>query len=255
MAPLGLKPVLLVHGAWHGAWCWELTVAELATRGVRAVTVDLPGHGGNEAPLTDLAGDSERVRQALGEFDEPVVLVGHSYGGVVITQAGLHPRVSDLVYIASFNLDENESAMTVAMEESARASIDYSDRPDALAHTHTAVDGTSTVDAVGARLLFYNDCSDELAHWAASRLGPQCMASLSQIPDAVAWRHRPSTYAVCTLDNIVHPELQRILARRAQHVVEWPTGHSPFLSRPDLVADLLLDVAGGGLNTGSSGDD
>jgi len=221
-------------------------MAELTTRGVRAVAVDLPGHGADQGPLTDLAGDAERVRHALDDFDEPVVLAGHSYGGVVITQAGLHPRVSDLVYLASFNLDENESAMSAAMAGSAHAAIDYSDRPDALAHTHIADDGTSTVDVEGARILFYNDCPDELADWATSQLGPHCMASLSQIPAAVAWRHRPSTYAVCTLDNIVHPELQRILARRAGHVVEWPTGHSPFLSRPDLVADLLFEVAGGG---------
>jgi pimeloyl-ACP methyl ester carboxylesterase len=221
-------------------------LAELTARGVRAVAVDLPGHGADDGPLTGLSGDAERVRDALDQFDEPGVLVGHSYGGVVITQAGLHPRVSDLVYLASFNLDENESAMSVAVAESTRAAIDYSDRPDALAHTHVDEDGTSTIDVEGARTLFYNDCPDALAQWAASRLGPHPIASLSEVPDAVAWRHRPSTYAVCTRDNIVHPELQRILARRADHVVEWPTGHSPFLSRPDLVADLLVEVAGGG---------
>ena len=201
---------------------------------------------------SDLAGDAERVGRALDAFDEPVVLVGHSYGGVVITQAGLHPRVSDLVYLASFNLDHNESAMSVAMAESSAAAIDYSDRPDALAHTHVAEDGTSTIDVAGARVLFYNDCPDELAHWAASRLGPHPMATLTQIPEAVAWRHRPSTYAVCAFDNIVHPALQRILAARVDHVVEWPTGHSPFLSRPDLVADLLVEVAGG-RSMGTSG--
>jgi pimeloyl-ACP methyl ester carboxylesterase len=229
-------------------------MAELGRRGVRAVAVDLPGHGSDHGPLTDLAGDAERVGRALDTFDEPVVLVGHSYGGVVITQAGLHPRVSALVYLASFNLDQNESAMSVAMDESARAAIDYSDRPDALAHTHVAEDGTSTIDVAGAHTLFYNDFRPELAQWAASRLGRHPMASLSEIPDVVAWRHRPSTYAVCTRDNIVHPELQRILARRADHVVEWPTGHSPFLSRPDLVADLLVEVAGGGDNDGTSVD-
>lgn len=229
-------------------------MAELTRRGVRAVAIDLPGHGADRGPLTDLPGDAERVRRALDELDEPAVLVGHSYGDVVITGAGLHPRVSDLVYLALFNLDEKESAMSVAMAESARAAIDYSDRPDALAHTHVAEDGTSSIDAEGARTLFYNDCSDEVANWAASRLGPHCMASLSQTPDAVAWRHRPSTYAVCALDNIVHPDLQRILARRADHVVEWPTGHSPFLSRPDLVADLLVEVATGGEKGETSGD-
>jgi pimeloyl-ACP methyl ester carboxylesterase len=94
-------------------------------------------------------------------------------------------------------------------------------------------------------MLFYNDCPDEVADWAVERLGPQRIETLSQAPRAVAWRQRPSTYAVCTADNIVHPGLQRTLARRADNVVEWPTGHSPFLSRPDLVAELLAQVAWG----------
>ena len=87
--------------------------------------------------------------------------------------------------------------------------------------------------------LFYNDCSDEVADWAIARLGPQRIETLSQAPGPRRGVSKPSTYAVCTADNIVHPGLQRVLARRADHVVEWPTGHSPFLSRPELVADLL----------------
>jgi len=236
--------VLLVHKAWHGAWCWEPVVAALAERGILAVAINLPRHGDDGGALTDLHGDAERVRRALDGFDEPVVLVGHSYGGVVITEAGVHPGVSDLVYLAAFNVDEGESALSAAVAESAAAALDHSDRPDALSYIRMHEDGTSTIDAVGARILFYNDCRRADADWAVDRLGPHPMASLSQAPGAVAWRHRPSTYAVCTLDNIVHPDLQRILARRADHVVEWPTGHSPFLSRPDLVADLLAVVAG-----------
>jgi pimeloyl-ACP methyl ester carboxylesterase len=237
--------VLLVHGAWHGAWCWGPVIEALAERDVGAVAVDLPGHGTDPGALTDLHGDAQRVQEALEGLTEPVVLVGHSYGGVVITEAGVHPMVSHLVYLASFNLDEGESAMGVATTESAAAALDHSNRPDVLAHVHAADDGNATIDDEGARILFYNDCPDEVAAWAVGQLGPQPMETLSQTPSAVAWRHRPSTYAVCTADNIVHPDLQRILARRATTVVEWPTGHSPFLSRPDLVADLLAGLARG----------
>jgi pimeloyl-ACP methyl ester carboxylesterase len=243
---MSAKPVLLVHGAWHGAWCWEPVVAALADRGVTAEAIDLPGRGDDGGPLTDLHGDADRVRRALDGFDKPVVLVGHSYGGVVITEAGVHPRVSDLVYVASFNVDEGESAMGAAIAESDAAALDHTGRPDVLAHVHVADDGTATIDAEGARILFYNDCRPDIAQWAVDRLGPHPMATLSQAPTAVAWRQRPSTYAVCALDNIVHPGLQRLLARRADHVVDWPTGHSPFLSRPDLVAELLADVAARG---------
>jgi pimeloyl-ACP methyl ester carboxylesterase len=238
--------VLLVHGAWHGAWCWDRVVAALTGRGIPAVAIDLPGRGADTGPLSDLHGDADRVRRALDGFDEPVVLVGHSYGGAVITEAGVHPAVADLVYLASFNLDDGESVMSAAVAESEDGGLDHSGRPDVLAHLCVAEDGTSTVDAEGARILFYNDCRPEAADWAVERLGPHPMATMSQCPNAVAWRHRPSVYVVCSLDNIVHPDLQRILARRADHVVEWPTGHSPFLSRPDLVADLLADRSHGG---------
>ena len=164
-------------------------------------------------------------------------------GGVVITEAGVHPRVSHLVYIASFNLDDGESAMSAAIAESETASLDHSGRPDVLSYVAVADDGTTSIDPAGARVLFYNDCPDDVTDWAVDRLGPHPMED--PVPDStwVAWRQRPSTYAVCSSDNIVHPDLQRILSRRADHVVEWPTGHSPFLSRPDLVADLLVDLA------------
>src|ERR1039458_3095433 len=151
--------VVLVHGAWHGAWCWGPVISALAERDIATLSIDLPGHGNDRGALSDLHGDAERVRQALDACREPVVLVGHSYGGVVITEAGLHPMVSHLVYIASFNLDEGESAMSSAVTESDAAVLDHSGRPDALGHVHVADDGTSTVDDEGARILFYNDCS------------------------------------------------------------------------------------------------
>ncbi len=220
-------------------------MAALTERTIPAVAIDLPGHGDDGGVLGDLHGDAERVRSALDGFNEPVVLVGHSYGGIVATEAGVHRMVSELVYLASFNLDEGESAFSAAADESNAADLDQSGRPDALAQIRMGEDGTATIDPDGARVLFYNDCSKKVADWAVARLGPQRMESLTQSPAAVAWHERPSTYAVCTLDNIVHPDLQRVLARRADRVLEWPTGHSPFLSRPDLVADLLADVACG----------
>ena len=238
--------MVLVHGAWHGAWCWDPVVAALAERQVEAVAVELPGHGADPGPLTDLHGDAARVGEVLDGLGRPSVLVGHSYGGVVITEAGTHRNVAHLVYIASFNLDATESAMSAAMAETQAASIDHGGRPDALSYVRDAGDGTTTIDPEGARILFYNDCPPEIADWAVAHLGRQPIETLSQSPAAVAWRERPSTYAVCTLDNIVHPELQHVLARRATHTVEWPTSHSPFLSRPDLVVDLVAGLAAEG---------
>ena len=170
--------------------------------------------------------------------------MGRSYGGVVITEAGAHPAVDALFYIASFNLDAGDTAMSAAVDAAEAVRIDHSGRPDALASIRVEEDGTSTVDPSGAVELSFNDCDDDVSAWAVARLRTHPMVTLSQSPATVAWRQRPSTYAVCTLDNIAHPELQRILAKRADHALEWETGHSPFLSRPDRVAGTVAEMAG-----------
>jgi pimeloyl-ACP methyl ester carboxylesterase len=100
-------------------------------------------------------------------------------------------------------------------------------------------DGTTTVRADGAVESFFNDCDEATAADAVAQLGPQPIVTLADTPTAVAWRKRPSTYVVCTEDLAVPPALQRAMADRCTESVEWPTGHSPFLSAPERVADLL----------------
>ena len=228
--------VVLVHGAWHGAWCWDAVTPLLAARDVSCVALDLPGHGADLRPLTDLHGHGDAVRAALDTISGPVVLVGHSYGGAAITDAGTHPAVRHVVYIAAFCLDEGESVIANDVPGGEAGSALES----AL---RFADDGTSTVDPVAAIDGFYADCASDVAERAAAALGPESMTGFAQTPRALAWRERPSTYAVCTEDRAVHPALQRNLARRCDEVVEWPTSHSPFLSRPELVAALLVDLA------------
>jgi pimeloyl-ACP methyl ester carboxylesterase len=234
--------VVLVHGAWHGAWCWQRVVDRLTDAGVRAVAIDLPGHGDDPGPLGDLHTDSSRVREVLDEQSGPVVLVGHSYGGAVITEAGDHPAVTQLVYLCAMALDGGETCLSAASEQAAAAGISYAGRPDLGAGLVPAAEGSVTVDASVAAAL-YNDCDPATVAWAVARLGPQPVVTLQQTPTAVAWRTRPSTYAVCRDDMIVHPDLQRLLASRCTTSVEWDTGHSPFLSRPELVTDLLVALA------------
>ena len=122
--------VVLVHGAWHGAWCWERVIPALAERGLRATAIDLPGHGEDSSVMTDLHGDSTRVTDVLDELGEPAILVGHSYGGAVITEAGDHPLVEHLVFIAALVLDTGETCQKAATEEVAEAGLDWRGRPN-----------------------------------------------------------------------------------------------------------------------------
>ena len=235
--------IVLVHGAWHDAWCWDPVRNRLESAGVDVVAVDLPGHGASREPLADLHGDAAAVTAALDALDGPAVLVGHSYGGAVVTEAGAHDRVAHVVYVAAFNLAHGECVGRAAADEATAARIDHSGRPD-LGAALKRDDGGETTSVVAelARPIFYNDCTAATVSWETARLGRQRMANFSDQPSAIAWRDRPSTYVVCRDDNAVHPDLQRILARRATTTIEWPTGHSPFLSQPQLVAELLEKV-------------
>ena len=226
--------VVLVHGAWHGAWCWEPVTAQLMAAGIPTVALDLPGHGTDTRPLTDLHGHGDAIRAALDAIDGPVVLVGHSYGGAAITDAGDHPNVAHLVYLAAFALDEGESIIENNIEGGEHAEL-----ADAIEFRG---DGTLTVDPGRAAGIFYADCDPTDAGGFVARLVPELTAGFSQTPRTVAWRTRPSTYVVCTADRALAPGLQWNLARRCTTTVEWPTSHSPFVSRPELVTDLLLSI-------------
>ena len=238
--------VVLVHGAWHGAWCWERIIPALLERGgLRATAIDLPGHGGDATEMTDLHGDATRVAEILDELGEPAILVGHSYGGAVITEAGDHPLVQHLVFIAGMALDAGESCQKAATEQVAAAGIDWKGRPNFGKGFILAPDNTVTLDPAIAAQCLFSDCDEATVAWALNLLGPHPLGNLQQGPSRTAWRTKPSTYAVCADDFVVHPVLQRILAKRCTSVVEWPTGHSPFLSDPGRVAGLLTEVAQG----------
>jgi pimeloyl-ACP methyl ester carboxylesterase len=103
--------------------------------------------------------------------------------------------------------------------------------------------GTTVVDPDHATAVFYHDCSTADAEWAIAQLGPQPAITMTQPATAAAWRDRPTTYVVCTDDIAVPPDYQRALAQRCRATLEWPTSHSPFLSQPHLVAELLIELA------------
>jgi pimeloyl-ACP methyl ester carboxylesterase len=221
--------VVLIHGAWHGAWCWEKVTPLLDEARVAWVTIDLP--------LTSFEDDVAATRRAIADVGGPVVLCGHSYGGVVITEAGHEPNVQRLVYLAAFACDEGESPANTAQDEGVPAK----DLSGLLVFTDDG--STVSLDETNAAASFFHDCSPEDVHAAVKQLRPMRFQCLATPVGAPAWRDKPSTYVVCTEDQAVHPELQRIMAKRCTDAVEWPSSHSPFLSCPDLVAELLVDLA------------
>lgn len=236
--------VVLIHGAWHGAWSWAPLQTRLDARGIPSIAIDLPGHGASALAGGDLHGDAQHVVDVLTRLDRPVVLVGHSYGGAVITEAAVgSPHVSHLVYLAAFALDAGESVMS-ALRSFPQHDVALS------AAMQMLDDGTSRLDPALAAPALYGSCAPEVIASALARLDPQPMATMVQPVTGDPRSTTPSTYVVCTLDRAVHPVHQQLMAERCSTVVTLETDHSPFASMPDETADVIEVVVRGGGSPG-----
>lgn len=229
--------VVFVHGACvgDGAWWWHRTGEALAERGISSAAPGLPSCGETGAPVgaagPGLADDVAAVRSVLAASDEPTVLVGHSYGGIVATEAmaGLE-TVHHLLLVSSYLAEVGESLSTFGTEEPAPfLEID----PDA---------GTFTVRPDALAATFLQDCDATIQREAERRTAHQSLAVLGQSARAAAWKHVPTTYLLCEQDLGTSAERQRAFASRAASVVSIDAGHHPFLSRPGEVRDLILGL-------------
>lgn len=234
--------VVLIHGAWHGAWCWAALQAELDRRNVASLAIDLPGHGTSTLPFGDLHGDAQHVADVVSRLDRPVILVGHSYGGAVITEAThriekvLPAGVAHLVYLAAFCPDAGETVMDLARH----ASGGPVDLGDAMVPIEG---GLSILEPAKAAPALYGDCDPNAVSAALERLCPQPLATMIQPAADAPWRRIPATYVVCTRDRSVHPGLQEFMATRCTNTVRFDTDHSPFLSMTTQTADVIAGVA------------
>jgi pimeloyl-ACP methyl ester carboxylesterase len=230
---------LLIHGAWHGAWCWDGPAASLREAGHEVRAIDLPGMGEDHTPLKDVTMQTwtDRVVKELAGFATPAVLVGHSMGGMVITAAAdaAPERVSRLVYVCAFLPQDGESLVSLATRPEGASS---------LLQQIPSADGLSvSVTPESARLAFYGECSVADAARAVARLTPQplqpALAPL-KLSNAQAARLQ-RVYVECTQDRAISIELQRFMVKRAAGVrlESLPADHSPFLSMPAGLLPLL----------------
>lgn len=229
--------VVFVHGACvkDGPWWWHATGELLAGAGVTSDAPALPSCGETGAAVDargpGLSDDVAAVRRVLLASDEPTVVVGHSYGGIVTAEAAAEVRcVEHLLFISSYLAEAGESLSTFGTDEpSPFLDIDpeggtFSVRPEALAET------------------FLQDCDPEIQQDATGRTAQQSLAVLGQPVTSPAWKDVASTYLVCAEDRGTPAERQRRFAERAGAVVELDAGHHPFLSQPVAVRDIILGL-------------
>jgi pimeloyl-ACP methyl ester carboxylesterase len=216
---------IFVHGLWHGAWAWDETRAALAARGVHSHAVELP--------LTSLKDDVAALDAVLDTVPGDHVLIGHSYGGVVLTAVQPRPGLRHLIFLTAYQVDEQECM--------ARVFPDLELPPPALgpAIQRDKARGITTLDPGIARDVLYNGVPDDVADAAIARLRPSALALFRESPGTASWRSVPSTYVVCAQDRALVATLQRAMAARATTTVEWPVGHSPAAACPQQIADLV----------------
>ncbi len=240
-----LDPVILVHGAWQGSWAWTRIVPCLEAAGFVTHAVDLPGNGADGSDPAEVTFETclQHVYEAVHALGRPVSLVGHSGGGLLITAfAERWPAsVSRLVYIAGMMLPGGESFEEIVKSVSPQ-------RPEAVGiwpHLVWSADGlTSRVPAEAAVAFFLQDCSEEDAAAAASRLTPQGEGGRAVRTPATAGRYGriPRLYVEALEDRSVILPVQRAMQARAPGalVVSMPTGHAPQLSAPSDLAEAII---------------
>lgn len=226
------KPtIVLVHGFWGGAAHWAKVIVELHKRGFQSLRAV-------ENPLTSLADDAERTRKMIRQVDGPVLLVGHSYGGAVITEAGDLPNVSGLVYVAAFAPDAGESPGQISQEIP----------PAAIENLAPDSDGYLWIKQDKFHESFCQDLpADEALVMAVTQKAPLA-STFGDTVTRPAWRAKPAWCQLSMNDRMIHPDNHRRMAERMnpREVVELDAGHASLASQPAAVTDLIETAAASG---------
>jgi pimeloyl-ACP methyl ester carboxylesterase len=231
---------VLVHGAFHGSWCWTEVQGYLSEFGADSLAVDLPGRAGDGRSPDSLTLDSyvDSVVAVLEEIENPVRLVGHGMSGLIIGQVAeaVPDKVASLVYLTALLLNDGESAVDVATRDSESRLI-----------PSVSLNPEGTVDTEAVHKLFYGDCRPEVSRRAARQLVAEPIApSMGQAHlSGERWGSVPRTHIVYSQDRAISAGSQRQMIDDVgvDQVVEMDTSHSPFLSQPDKLAAVLMVVA------------
>jgi pimeloyl-ACP methyl ester carboxylesterase len=229
-----VKNVVLIHGGFVDGSGWEGVYNTLKKKGYN-VTIE-------QNPTISLADDVALTKRIIAAQDGPVILVGHSYGGVVVTEAGNDPKVAGLVYIAAFAPDSGESVETLIKNPPPGASV-----PPIL----PPQDGFLFLDRSKFAASFAADVNPALAGFMADSQVPWGVQALSGMVGEPAWKSKPSWYLVSTDDKMIPPDAQRAMSKRTgSKVVEVKGSHAVYVSQPRAVASLIEQAANGSVSTG-----
>lgn len=235
---------VLVHGGFHGAWCWSRTIPELERLGHEAIALDMPGHG----ELLDVESTILSRRQAIVSVLQPGdVLVGHSGGGLDVTVAAdaATELVSHVIYLAAGLPREGRTYAEAIGMRDAEDSEPVADPTEMLGYLDFADDGAMTFASFeGAWKFFYHDCDEATARWAFERMGPERIGEMAHSPVSIPrfWAAELSrSYILCLQDRSKPRWLSDVVAKRlGVEQLTIDASHSPFLSRPQELAELLV---------------
>jgi pimeloyl-ACP methyl ester carboxylesterase len=230
-AAISANNVVLVHGLYADGSCWAPVIRRLQAAGMHVTAV--------QNPLRSFADDVATARYALGMQDGPTVLVAHSFGGMIVTEAGVDPHVSALVYVAARAPDAGENYPALAKRfpaPPASAGVVISGSLELLSENAFFRDFANGVDPAKTRELYAVQAANAVSLPATART------------TVAAWRSKPSWYAVSMQDRTINPDLERFMAKRMNAAtIEIDAGHLSLISHPDRVTKLILAAAGRGM--------
>ena len=222
-----VKNIVLVHGAFADGSSWAKVIPILQAKGYKVTAV--------QNPLTSLDDDVAATRRALALQDGPAILVGHSWAGVVITEAGTDAKVAGLVYVAAFGPDQGETVGELGKKYPP---------PPALAAPVADKDGFLSLSEDAVVKHFASDLLPGEARVVAATQGPINASAFGAQVSGVAWKTKPSWYVVATLDEAIAPDEERFFAKRMKATTtELKTSHVAMLSQPKAVAAVIMDAA------------